>query len=266
MVSYDLLFWAEALAAVTYGLIAVRYLPRRGRPGGAPAEPETEPEPEPAGPGEPARSGYLAVFSDFRYVCYLGAVFLIIMVHVQYTTTLPLAIADAELSLWWYGAVVTLNAALVVTCEVPATRWVQAWPLPVIAVFGFGLFALGYGIYAIAIVPVFLILGTLIWTSSEIIGGPTTNAYPGLVAPAHLRGRYFGAMQSAIGIGFTVGPILGVFLWSQVGQAVWLWTAGVAVLASLLALIGMRYRDPTTTAATGPVRAPAPTAEAEPAS
>jgi hypothetical protein len=167
-------------------------------------------------------------------------------VYVQYTAALPLAIVDAGLSLWWYGAIVTLNAVVVVTLEVPLTRFVQVWPLRMVALIGFGLIAFGYGMYAIAIVPIFLILGTLIWTASEIIGGPTTFAYPGIVAPAHLRGRYFGAMQSALGIGSTIGPIVGVALWNQIGQGVWLWAAAAGVLSAVCARIGMR--GPSSTA------------------
>jgi MFS family permease len=105
------------------------------------------------------------------------------------------------------------------------------------------LIAFGYGMYAIALIPIFLILGTLLWTATEIIGAPTTFAYPGMVAPAHLRGRYFGAMQTAVGLGLTVGPVVGVALWNQVGQAVWLWAAGVGLLSAVFARIGMRLPD-----------------------
>lgn len=235
-VSYDLLFWGEALAALTYGMIAVRYLPKslRTQKAEQPAKEKGE---------KKARSGYLAVLADTRYVFYLIAVFLITMVYVQYTAALPLAIVDAGLSLWWYGTLVTLNAVIVVVCEVPVTRWVQAWPLRVVALAGFGLIALGYGTYAIAILPFFLILGTLIWTITEIIGAPTTFAYPGMVAPAHLRGRYFGAMQSTFGLGSTVGPVVGIALWNQVGQAVWIWAAAVGLLSAVFARIGMRLPD-----------------------
>ncbi len=229
-INYNWLFWAEALAALTYGVIALKYLPRRAKPMHAHAKQEVS---------EP-RSGYGAVLSDWRYVFYLLAVLFIMVVYSQYTAALPLAIVDAGLSLWWYGAVVTLNAAVVVTCEVAATRYVQTWPLRLTAIIGFGLIAIGYGMYAIAIIPFFLVLGTLIWTASEIIGGPTTFAYPGIVAPARLRGRYFGAMQSALGIGSTIGPIIGVALWHSVGQLVWIWAAGVGVLSAICARIGMR--------------------------
>jgi MFS family permease len=229
-VSYNLLFWAEALAALAYALIALRFLPRQLRKPAAPA----------ADAARQPRSGYLAVLSDVRYLFFLAAVLLVIVVYVQYTATLPLAIVHAGLSLWWYGAVVALNAAIVVVCEVPITKFVQNWPMRLTVIGGFGLLAIGYGIYAIAMVPVLLILGMVIWTANEIIGAPTTFAYPGMIAPAHLRGRYIGAMHSVFGLATAIGPILGVALWYHVGQRVWLWASGLAILATLSALIGMR--------------------------
>jgi predicted MFS family arabinose efflux permease len=158
---------------------------------------------------------------------------------VQYTAVLPLAILDAGLSTWWYGAVITINGAIVVSCEVMATRFVQNWPLRLTQVSGFALLACGYGIYAIALVPVLLILGTLVWTLSEIIGAPTIWAYPGMVAPTRLRGRYFGAMQGMYGLGSTVGPIAGILLYEHIGQQFFLWAAAVMVLATVIGRVGM---------------------------
>jgi MFS family permease len=263
-VSYNLLFWGEAAAALTYGVIAVRFLPRRVAGPGSAGE---EAQAAPAAGARPGRTGYLAVLTDTRYMFYLAAVFFIMVVYIQYTASLPLAIVDAELSLWWYGAVVTLNAVVVVTLEVPLTRFVQAWPLRVVALAGFGLIAFGYATYAIAILPIFLILGTLIWTASEIIGGPTTFAYPGMVAPAHLRGRYFGAQQTAIGLALTVGPVAGVTLWNELGQGVWLCAAAVGLLSAVCARIGMRLPSSAEqpAPATEPDPEPAAQRAAEPA-
>jgi MFS family permease len=250
-VSYDLLFWAEALAALTYGLIALVALPRAVR---APSRASAQTVKQP-------RSGYLAVLADWRYMIFLGSFLLVIIVYCQYTAALPLAILHAGLSIWWYGMIVTLNAAIVVACEVVATKYVQAWPLRLTLLSGWGLMAVGYGIYAIAMVPVFLILGTVVWTLSEIVGAPTTFAYPGMVAPAHLRGRYFGAMQSIFGLGSTLGPILGVELFDHLGQRVWMWAAAVAVLATVIGTIGVRIP-----AAANPASDSDPELAAQPAS
>jgi MFS family permease len=245
-ISYDLLFWAEGCAALIYGLIAMNFLPKKAK--------KEEPTAAAAAAREP---GYRALLADQRYMFYLAAVLFVTLAYVQYTAALPLAIVHAKLSLWWYSAVVTLNAVVVASCEVLATKYVQNWPLRLTALAGFGLVALGYGVYDIAILPVFLIIGTLIWTCSEIIGAPTTFAYPGMVAPPNMRGRYFGAMQSTFGVGIAVGPIIGVTLWNHLGQGVWLCAAASGVLATICARIGMRIPSAT------PEVAPEPATEAE---
>ncbi len=235
-VSYNLLFWGEALAAVSYGAIALTSLPSRPR----------RPTPAAAAAGQApvhgSRPGYLALLADYRYLVFLAAFFLLCIVYCQYTVVLPLAIVKAGLSIWWYGAIITLNAAVVVSCEVWATSFTQAWPARLAAMSGFALLAVGYGVYSIRLVPVFLIIGTLIWTVSEIVGAPSVYAYPGMVAPAHLRGRYFGAMQGMYGLGATAGPILGVELFDHVGKRVFAWAALMAVVGTVISQIGMRGR------------------------
>jgi MFS family permease len=237
-VSYNLLFWGEAIAALGYALIALRFLPRRPTPTAAAA---TE------APGGKSRSGYLAVLGDLRYLLFLLSFLLLCLVYVQYVAILPLAIVKAGLSLWWYGLVVTLNALIVVTCELAATKWIQAWPKRLTVLVGFGLLAVGYAVYGIKMIPVFLILGTLIWTLSEITGTPTVYSYPGLVAPAHLRGRYLGAMHGMYNIGATLSPIFGVMLFDHIGQKVFLWAALTAVAATVISQIGVLNIDPSHT-------------------
>jgi hypothetical protein len=88
--------------------------------------------------------------------------------------------------------------------------------------------------------PALLIIGTLLWTLSEIVGAPTVWAYPGLVAPAHLRGRYYGGLHSTYGLGSTLGPIIGIALFSSVGQRFFLYATAVGVLATLVGQLGIR--------------------------
>ena len=244
-VSYSLLFWTQAAAALIYALIALIALPRKTQPAGEPAHQTAA-----HAPGR----GYRTVLGDLRFVAFLLAIFLRGSVYVQYTTALPLAIQRAGVSLWWYSAVVSLNAIVIVTCEVFLTRFTQHWPLRVTAVTAFGLLAVGYAAYAIQIVPAILILGTLIWTLSEIIGAPTAFAYPSMVAPPGLLGRYIGSMQSALGIGMTVGPIVGIWLLNSVGRWAWVWMGVVALLSTIAARAGMR----------GPAATAGPEEDAEP--
>jgi MFS family permease len=232
-VSYSLIFWVEGLAVLAFGLIAMLALPGRVKGGAEPARSAPTARKQ-------ARGGYLAVLADRRYLTFLGAFLLISVVYCQYTAVLPLAIKGAGLSIWWYGAVIILNGVICATFQIPSTRWVQNWPLLLIQLCGFGLLGAGYGIYAIAMVPLVLILGTLAWTVSDLIGVPTMFAYPGMVAPADLRGRYFGAMQSVHALGLAVGPVLGITLFDHLGQRAWLWGAGAGVLATIIGQVGMR--------------------------
>ncbi|GGL14336.1 MFS transporter [Planomonospora parontospora] len=231
-VSYNALFWGEAAAALTFAVIASLALPRRVA---RPAAEQQAAEPEPAG-----GSGYRAVLADRRYSLYLVAVLLTSIVYCQYTATLPLDVAAAGISLWWYGAAVSLNGFIVITCELAMTKVVQRWPIRLTALLGLGLVSVGYAIYAISPLPIWFMVGTLVWTLSEIIGGPTVFAYPAMAGPERLRGRYIGAMQSVFGLGTALGPVLGTLVWFQVGRAVWLWAALVAAVATVAGLLGMR--------------------------
>jgi MFS family permease len=250
-ISYYLLFWTEGLGLLAFGLIALLALPRQPKAAPDPPAPDALTPDTP----KPARGGYLAVLADWRYVTFLGAFLLISVVYVQYTAALPLSIKHAGLSMWWYGAVLSLNGIICATCQIPATRFIQKWPLLLVQLIGFGLLPLGYGIYAIAILPVLLIVGTVVWTIADMVGVPTMFAYPGMVAPAHLRGRYFAALQGVHGIGLSFGPFLGVLLLNDFGQRAWLWLAGLGILATVVGQVGLRRPAAADEAAPEPVEA-----------
>ncbi|WP_328323483.1 MFS transporter [Kribbella sp. NBC_00382] len=234
-ISYNLLFWAEALAVLAFGVIALVALPKPDRSAAAAAAKAKAEEADP-----PIRGRYIDVLRDYRYSLFMVAFFLQAVVYVQYTAALPLAIKAAGQSIWWYGALITMNAVICATCQMIATKFVQGWPIRVVQLTGFTLVALGYAMYAIDMLPVFLILGTLFWTLSEIVGVPTMFAYPGMIAPPHLRGRYIGAMQTMFGLGATVGPVLGVLLFEHIGQRVWIWMTLIEVVATVIGAIGIR--------------------------
>jgi MFS family permease len=230
-ISYYLLFWTEGLALLSFGVIALLALPRTG-PAGVGRVARDTPERE--------RGGYRQMLEDRRYVTFLGAFLLISVVYCQYTAVLPVSIKHAELSTWWYGAILSLNGIICATCQIPATRFVQKWPLLLIQLLGFGLLSIAYGIYAIAMVPEVLITGTLVWTIADLVGVPTMFAYPATIAPAHLRGRYFAALQGVHGLGLSFGPFLGILLLNVFGQGAWLWLTGIGILATAIGQVGLR--------------------------
>jgi MFS family permease len=227
VVSYNLLFWVEAGAALVYAVIAAITLPRRPAKAGR--------APLPGGP-----KGYRAVLSDRRFLLYLAALFINSLVYIQYVSTLPLTMQDAGLATFWYSLLISLNGFIVITCELLVTKVTQHMRIKVVVVAGFTLFGIGQALYALPLGIAVFVIGTLLWTLAEIIGGPTMMSYAGVVAPEGLRGRYISSMQTMFSLGGAVGPALGTAGYHLFGRDVWLLFGLTCLVGMVFALVGMR--------------------------
>jgi MFS family permease len=222
LISYNLLFWGDAITSMGYAVIALLLLPRRAdQQGGATAR-------------RRRISDLGVVLSDRRYALFLIALFINSAVYIQYVSSLPLAMAAAHEATAWYAFVLSLNSGVVITCELLVTKVTQRWPARVVALIGFLLLGIGQALYSVPAGLVVFVGGTLIWTLAEITAGPTMSAYPANAGPERLRSQYLGASQSVFALGFAVGPIAGVLGWHLLGRQVWLW-CGVAALVGLVA-------------------------------
>jgi MFS family permease len=240
-VSYSLLFWSDAVAALSYAVIAAVTFPRRAAAPPSAAADEGDTQAEAAQPVQvQGRRGFLAVLADRRYVLYLGAVLINAVVYLQYVSVLPLAMRAAGLATVWYAAMIALNGGVVVGCELLMTKLTQRWPPRVVVMLGFALLGSGLAIYSIPLGVSAFVTGTLIWTLAEIVAGPTVFAYPALAAPSQLKGRYLGAMQAMFSLGSAIGPAAGVALWHAAGRAIWWWYAGACIVGMACARAGMR--------------------------
>jgi MFS family permease len=230
-VSYDLLFWGEAAAALGYAAVAAVALPKRRRVAAGD---------EPAEAAAGGRGGYLAVLADRRYVLFLLALVINAIVYVQYLSTLPVAMRAAGLSTGWFSLMVALNGTVVITCELLVTKVVQRWPMRIVVAVGFVLLGGGMACYALPLGLAAFVVGTLVWSLAEIVAGPTIFAYPAVASPDRLRGRYLGAANAMFGIGSAAGAVLGLAVWDRVGEAVWWLCAAVCLIGLLAAWSGMR--------------------------
>jgi MFS family permease len=227
---YQLLFWGEALIALAYAVVALVTLPAH-KPRSTVSGPKTAPQPE---------GSYIAVIGDRRYRLYLIATFFHAAVYVQYLTTLPLDVNAAKLEIFWYTAAVSLNGFIVIAFELLLTKITQNWPYKVTIGATFALLGAGVAFYALPMGPAVIIVGTLIWSLGEIIGGPAVFAYPAVAGPAYLKGRYIGGFQFMFGLGSAIGPVVGGWLFIRLGHNVWPVMALGSLIATSCALAAVR--------------------------
>lgn len=232
-VSYRLLFWGEALAALGFAAIAAVALPapRRVRQSSGEVSDVARCDKAP---------GYRAVVADRAFSLFLLAVLINSVVYIQYLTTLPLAMRERGLSTSWYGAMVAINGLIVITLELAVTRVVQTWAARRVVAIGFTLLGGGLAFYALPGGTGVFVVGTVVWSLAEIVGGPTIFAYPPQAAPDALRGRYIGAAQAMFGLGSAVGPVMGVAVWSAFGRSVWVGCGLFSLVGMVAAWRGMR--------------------------
>jgi predicted MFS family arabinose efflux permease len=238
-VSYNLLFWAEAITACGYAVIAAIALPRRKI---VRAAKEGDEVPSAGG------IGYRLLLADRRYLLYLVVMFVFSAAYVQFVVTMPLAMKDARIATAWFGAMITLNGVMVLSCELLVTKLVQRWPRRIAATGCLLLLGAALTILTPRLGLIVFVLATVLGTLSEIVGGPTLFSYPGIAARPGTTARYMAAMQTAFGLGAAAGPAVGVAAWNALGRGSW-WLWGLVCIASTsLAWLGLRDDTPDDTA------------------
>lgn len=209
--SYTWLFWGEAIISGLYALLAMMTLPGKN----ALAEKETEQ------PVAKTGGSYREVLADRRFVLFLLATLCHSAVFVQYITTLPMYVEDQKMGLFWYTLAVSLNGIIVICFELLITKITQNYAKRKMLALGFALIGSGVAFYAVPIGPAALIVGTLIWSLGEIISGPAFFAFPANAGPKHLKAHYLGSFHFMFSLGIAVGPVVGGWLYLQLGTSIW---------------------------------------------
>ncbi|MFJ9112678.1 MFS transporter [Streptomyces sp. NPDC102283] len=241
-VSWDFLFWGEALAVVVFSAVAATTLPR-----GTATDPAEDGAA--AGAEDGTRSGgtkasYRAVLADRRYLLFLLAMFVSSVIYIQHIAALPLTVKHLGLGIEVYAAMIALNGLLVITCELLVAKVVQRWAMRTAVVLGVLLTGVGMSMYALPWGLAALVIATLVWSLGEIIGYPSLFfAYPAQAGPPGLRGRYLGASNALYGLGSAIGPFIGVMVWNRFEEGLWIACGVVGLLAGAAARGGVRPAD-----------------------
>lgn len=229
---YTLVFLTEATMAVAYAVAAWIMLPHRDAA-------RAIAEPGESAADDSGRGGYLAVLRNRRYALFLLVAAVHTIVYQQYLSTLPLTVSEVHLDIFWYTLAVSLNGIVVIALELPSTKLTQRMPMRLSIAIGLALVGIGVGCYGLPMVPLVILGGTLLWTLGEIVSAPSLFAYPAVVGAGRLKSRYIGSFQFAFGLGNTVAPLIGGWLFVALGTAVlWPLLGGVEVLVAV-AILGL---------------------------
>ncbi|NHC22563.1 MFS transporter [Nocardioides sp. IC4_145] len=142
---------------------------------------------------------------------------------------------------WVTGAVFTLNTVmvglgqgLVVRAMTGARRW-RVLVLANVVFAGSFVVLLGAGRTGVVLGVVVVLVGTVVYTAGELLGGPVLGALSAEAAPEHLRGRYLSLIQLAWNLASTVAPVTFAWLLDRGSSPLWLVLAAVSLVAAALA-------------------------------
>jgi MFS family permease len=220
---YFWLFAGDAATSVLFGLVALLALPRGSR-----------------GTNRNASwSEALRVLRhDHKLHQLLLANFAIGLVFFQIASTYGLYVTHLGFSPGVYGAVISLNGALIVFCELPLTRLTRKFPARHVMAVGYLLCALGFVLNAFAHTITTLVLCMIVFTVGEMITLPTGAAYLADLAPPEMRGRYMGVAGLTWAAALIIGPISGMKLFAVAPAVYWV----ICGMAGLFAAVVISRR------------------------
>ena len=142
---------------------------------------------------------------------------------------------------WVTGAVFTINTVMVgfgqglaVRAMTGALRW-RVLVLTNLVFASSFLILLGASRLSVVLAVVVVLVGSVVYTLGEVLGGPVHGALSAEAAPEHLRGRYLSLIQLAWNVAGTVTPVTFAWLLDRGSAPIWLGLTGVAAVGALLA-------------------------------
>lgn len=142
---------------------------------------------------------------------------------------------------WVIGAVFTINTVmvgfgqgLVVRAMTGAVRWRVLLLANAVFAASF-LVLLGASRLSIALATAVVLVGSVVYTMGELLGGPVHGALSAEAAPEHLRGRYLSLIQLAWNVAGTISPVLFAWLLDRGPSPIWFGLFAVSAIGGLLA-------------------------------
>jgi len=211
--------------------------------------PETKPEAKPGAEGETfvqSFKGYSQVLRNTAFVFFILASTLAWTIYMNFNSTLGVYLRDVHaIPESGYGALISLNAMMVVTMQFWITRKLEKYPPMLMMAAGILIFAFGFFMYGLFDSYIWFAIAMVLITIGEMITVPISNSEVINFAPEDMRGRYSAMYGLAWTIPSMVGPYLAGLIMDNYNPD-WLWYAcgilGAVAAASFVTL--HRLRNP----------------------
>jgi len=168
-------------------------------------------------------AGYRRVLKDGTFVVFILISILTVTAYMQMSTTLAVYLIEYQhMSESFFGALVMLNALMVVFLQIPVTRWASNQPLLLIMIGGTALYLFGFGSYGLLpSVPLFVFAMILI-SLGELLVIPTSQALTALLAPLDMRARYVATERINWIVAQSLGPLAATAIMAR-SDPRWVW-------------------------------------------
>ncbi len=170
------------------------------------------------GPIQPERFSYKKHKFLFQFTLLAMPITLL---YAQVESIFPLYLqANFDNYLTIFTSLMTMNGILVVIIAVWLAKKTEKLHSPTVLLIGYILFAfvgIGYGFGAWGKVIALLFVAEVIFTIAECITFPNQSKLLSIIAPAHMRARYFSIFSMNWGLSKSLGPILGAVIFAHQG-------------------------------------------------
>ncbi len=248
--SYLLLFILDAISSFITAIIVYRSVP------------ETLPEGDSGKQDMDFLStlrGYSEVARDTLFLQFVFASMLMTLVYIQMYSTLSVYLRDVHgLPTQGFGALLSMNASLVVLAQFWITRRVSRRPPLLMMALGSCLYMIGFLAYGFISSFLYFTIAMLFITIGEMVVMPVSQALAARFAPEDKRARYLAFFGLSWAIPSMIGPWMAGVVMDQYNPR-WVWYAGGILLAiAILAFLQLhRAASHRIEAMKTPMRAPA---------
>jgi len=229
--SYLMLFILDAITSLITAFIVFRSIPET-----KPQEPETEHKKTIA----QTFVGYRVVLADRLYVVYLLVSMLMLIAYQQMYHTLSVYLRDSHgVPERGYGALLSIDAALVVLLQFWVTRRIRDRPPMVMMAVGTALYMVGLAMFGFVSTYWLFVAAILLLTFGEMVVMPVSQSLAARFAPEDMRGRYMAFYSLAWAVPATIGPwAAGLILDNYNPDWVW-YAAGIACAIAVIGFLAL---------------------------